>query len=217
VAQPVANGTGCDDGLYCTPVDQCLGGQCIGSGEPCADNGLYCDGVEYCTEDVAGYLCVSSGDPCAVPLVCNELNDVCDVSDITLNIPDTYGYAGIIAVELDNPLDFVSEVRLTVCDVDLRPWFAIDTAGCATTARSADFSCAITGLGGGCVQVDLTTAVAGLIDPGTGAIAQLNYTIAPNAPPADFADLNPGNITILDDTPASLAVTPLPGRVRAVE
>jgi hypothetical protein len=215
VAQPVTDGTLCDDGLYCTQVDECLGGQCIGSDDPCVDNGLFCDGVEYCTEDAGGYVCGSSGDPCA-PLTCDEVNDVCELSDVTLSTPDAFGYTGTIAIEIDNPLDAVSEVHLSVCDVDLRPWFAIDTAGCATTVRSSDFSCVITGLGGGCVQVDLTTAVAGLIAPGTGAIAQLTYTIAADAPPADYADLNPESITVLDDTAAPLAVTPQPGRVRAV-
>jgi hypothetical protein len=172
--------------------------------------------VEYCTEDTGGYLCGSSGDPCA-PLTCDEANDICTGGEVTLSIPDTYGYAGTVAVELDNPVDSVSEVHLNVCDVDLRPWFAIETAGCATTARSADFSCVIAGLGGGCVQVDLTTAVAGLIGPGSGAIAQLNYTIAANAPPGDFADLNPESITVLDAAAAVLSPTPQPGRVRAVE
>ena len=219
VAEPVADGTVCDDGLYCTQVDRCLGGLCIGSDDPCVDNGLYCDGVEYCEEDIGDYLCRSTGDPCDAALFCDELNDVCEVSDVTLAIPDAYGYSGTIAVELDNPLDYVSGMYLDVCDIDLRSWLQIDTVSCGTTARSSDFSCAVSDLGGGCVGVELTSSVAGVIEPGTGAVAVLNYTIDTNAPLTDYADVEPQNVSILDDgdPPVTLAVTPVPGRVRAVE
>ena len=54
-------------------------------------------------------------------------------------------------------------------------------------------------------------------DPDVAAIAQLNYTIDVNAPTTDFADLNPENIAIQDDTPVSLSVTPKPGVVGAAE
>ena len=48
-----ANTASCDDGLYCTQIDECQGGLCIGRDDPCLDNGDYCDGVEYCQEDVS--------------------------------------------------------------------------------------------------------------------------------------------------------------------
>ena len=214
------NNDPCDDGFYCTQVDECLGGQCIGSDDPCIDNGDFCDGVEYCEEDIADYICSSTGDPCDALLTCDDLGDVCDVSDVTLIIADAYGYSGTIDIELDNPLDYVSEVHLDVCDIDLRSWLHIDTASCSTTTRTSDFSCVISDLGVGCVRIDLTTAVSGLIDPSTTgpeAIAQLNYTIDLNASLVDYADLEPQNIDIQDDTPVSLSVTPVPGRARAVE
>jgi len=167
--------------------------------------------VEYCQESVGTYLCVSTGDPCT-PLTCDELGDVCDVSDITLIITDTFG-SGTIDIALDNDLDFISEVHLDVCDVDQRAWLHIDTASCSTTGRSSDFSCAISDLGGGCVLVDLTTAVAGLIDPGTGAIAQMNYTLDATAPPGESADLNTENVDIRDELGNPLTVTPVPGSI----
>jgi len=210
----------CDDSLYCTQTDECQDGQCIGSDDPCIDNGGYCDGVEYCGEDIADYICSSTGDPCDLALTCDDLNDVCDVSDVTLIIVDSFGYSGTIDIQLDNPLDYVSEVHLDVCDMDLRSWLHIDTESCSVTTRTSDFSCAISDLGGGCVRIDLTTTVSGLIDPsitGPEAIAQLNYTIDANASLVDYADLEPQNIDIQDDTPVSLSVTPVPGRARAVE
>ena len=212
-----ANTAPCDDGLYCTQIDECQGGLCIGRDDPCLDNGDYCDGVEYCQEDVADFICNSTGDPCDVTLTCNEAADVCDVSDVTVIVADASGYAGTIDITLDNTLDFVGEVHLDVCDRDQRPWLTISTASCSTTTRSSDFSCAVTDSGGGCVRVDLTTAVSGLIFPGTGAIARLTYTIDASTVPGDFADLTPENSDIRDETAASLTVTPKAGRVGALE
>jgi hypothetical protein len=191
----------------------------VGSDDPCVDNGDFCDGVEYCQEDGGSYLCVSTGDPCVLPLTCDELNDECTGSDVSLIIVDAYGYSGTIDIALDNG-DSVSEVHVDVCDVDQRAWLHIGTSSCSTTARSSDFSCAISDLGSGCVRVALTSTVSGVIDPGTGAIAVLNYTIDAGAPLTDYADVRPQNYSVLDDTiptTVSLSVTPMPGRIRAVE
>ena len=65
--------------------------------------------------------------------------------------------------------------------------------------------------------MDLTTAVSGLILPGTGAIARLNYTIDPGTPPGDYADVTPENGDIRDDLGLSLEVTPKPGKVGTLE
>ena len=82
----------CDDGLFCTNVDSCQGGSCVGSGSPCpgpdgdadcsescdetnddcslydgdgasCDDGLYCTAVDSCLADV----CTGAGDPCPGP------------------------------------------------------------------------------------------------------------------------------------------------------
>ena len=139
------------------------------------------------------------------------------MSDVTVIVADASGYTGTIDIVLDNTLDFVGEVHLDVCDRDQRPWLTISTASCSTTTRSSDFSCTVTDSGGGCVRVDLTTAVSGLIFPGTGAIARLTYTIDASTVPGDFADLTPENSDIRDETAASLSVTPKAGRVGALE
>jgi hypothetical protein len=208
----------CDDGLYCTQVDECQGGRCIFWDDPCLDNASYCDGVEFCQEDGSSFTCNSTGDPCILPLTCDDVGGVCDVSDVTLIVTDTFGYSGTIPIELDNPLDVISEVHLDLCDVDLRPWLTIDTNSCSTTTRSSDFTCTITDLGGGCVGIDITTAISGTIAASTGPIAQITYTLDATASLTDYADLNLLNIDIKDDSviPVSVSVTPIPGRVRAV-
>jgi hypothetical protein len=173
--------------------------------------------VDYCDEGMDAYNGPSTGDPCGL-LTCDEFDDTCTGSDVALIIADAYGYSGTIAIELENASDYISEVHVDVCDVDQRVWLHIDTGSCSTTTRSSDFTCAVSDLGGGCVRVDLTS-VSGVIDLGTGAIAQLSYTIDANASQTDYADLTPQNIDIKDDspTPVSLSVTPIPGRVRSVE
>ena len=205
----------CDDGLYCTQIDECQGGLCIGWDDPCTDNGAYCDGLEYCQEEIGTFACNSTGNPCDAALLCDDLGDLCDVSDVTLIVTDTYGYSGTIPIELANPLDNISEVHLDLCDIDLRPWLTIDTNSCSTTTRSSDFTCTITNLGNGCAGIDITTAISGLIGVGTGPIAQITYTIDPTAPLTDVADVNPENIDIKDDGSISVSVTPQPGRVGA--
>ena len=156
----------CDDGLHCTQVDECQGGLCIGWDDPCLDNGDYCDGVEYCQEDALDFICRSTGDPCDTALSCDDIVDVCELSDVTLSVTDTYGYSGTIPIALDNPLDSISEVHLDLCDIDLRPWLTIDTSSCSITTRSSDFTCTITDLGGGCAGIDITTTVSGTIGVG---------------------------------------------------
>ena len=213
IAQPRSNGTTCDDGLFCTQSDACQAGQCRGSGDPCLDDGQYCNGVEYCQEATGDFLCNSTGDPCVPSLTCDESADECTGSDVTLAVATVFGSSSI-DIELENVLDAVSVVHVDICDADLRPWLHMVTSGCSTTPRTSDFSCAISDLGGGCVGVDLSSAVSGLIDPGTGAIAQVGYTIDPGAPLGDFPDLVPENNDVIDDTSVPLLITPLPGTLR---
>ena len=208
------NTAACDDGLYCTQIDVCQNGQCIGSDDPCVDNKDYCDGEEYCQEDIVDYLCTSTGNPCGA-LTCDEVDDTCDGSDVTLIIADSYGYEGTIDIELENT-SLVSEVHVDICDVNQRAWLQIETDSCSTTTRSSDFNCVISNLGNGCVGVDLTTTVDGLIDLGNGVIAQLGYALDGNAPYGDFAHLACENSDVKDDTPASLSVTPKGGEVGVV-
>ena len=74
-------------------------------------------------------------------------------SDVTLSIASAVGYSGTIDIELDNALDLVSEVRVEVCDADLRPWLHIASDNCTTTTRSSDFVCAASAAGAGFADV----------------------------------------------------------------
>src|SRR6185436_5834405 len=111
---PDANGTACDDGVFCTGADSCLSGICAAhTGNPCpgpdgdpncaescneaadnctapdangsaCDDGLFCTGAETC---LAG-TCVHMGNPCAGPdgdadcaESCNEAVDDCLAPD----------------------------------------------------------------------------------------------------------------------------------------
>ena len=90
---------------------------------------------------------------------------------------------------------------------------------CTLTARTpdADFNCALTDIGNGCVEVHITQVDSVTIAAGTGAIAQLSYTLDANAPSGEFADLNPEAIEVKDELDNLLTVTPVPGRIGAVE
>ena len=183
----------------------------MGSDDPCLDNGDYCDGLEYCEEGSGIYICSSTGDPCGT-LSCDEIDDTCTDSDVTLIIADAYGYSGTIYLELEND-DEVSEVYVEVCDADKRAWLNINTEICYTTTRSHDFSCWIYEPDGeGCVAVELKAD--GWIEPGIGSIVKLSYTIDPTATSGDFADLYLTNIDVQGST---MLVTPKPGVVGLCE
>ncbi len=51
VCGDVDNGADCDDGLFCTADDSCLGGTCIGSGDPCPGPDEDANCSESCDED----------------------------------------------------------------------------------------------------------------------------------------------------------------------
>jgi hypothetical protein len=206
---PVINGTECDDSKFCTENDVCQNGVCMGFSNPCQDNENYCDGVEFCKEDIDDYLCTSAGNPCE-PLSCQEFDDFCEGSTVTLTIGDVYGHSGIIQIILENDFDYISEAHFDVCNADQYAWLWIDATSCHTWPSSVN--CGISDLGDGCVRIDLVAA-PNVIDPSTGIITELNYAIEANLFPADSANLVIRNINILDDNAVSLSVSPKPGKV----
>jgi hypothetical protein len=72
-AVPAGDGTPCDDQAFCTLLDQCIGGVCNGTGDPCfggAECARTCDeGSDSCLS-AAGTACTSDGNPCT--------DDTCD-------------------------------------------------------------------------------------------------------------------------------------------
>ena len=65
-AKPVPDGSPCDDSLFCTTMDSCASGKCIGSGTPCGASCQTCNEVSDECEVDAGYclignICVAAG------------------------------------------------------------------------------------------------------------------------------------------------------------
>ena len=87
---PVADGTACDDGLFCTQTDSCQSGVCTGSGDPCS-SGVQCSNVcveedDSCTAP-AGSPCDLDADLCTLDLCDGSGN--CDfIQDVTCTAPD---------------------------------------------------------------------------------------------------------------------------------
>lgn len=81
-AEPVADGTSCDDGLYCTVEDECVSGVCGGVDRVCGGPVSACN-TRGCNEDSDA--CedepVANGSPCNDGSVCTEgeacVNGVC--------------------------------------------------------------------------------------------------------------------------------------------
>ncbi len=129
---PVAAGTSCEDGLFCTSAsgaagdaDACDGtGACAGQAVQC-DDGLFCTGVESCDEGANA--CVSSGDPCPATEcnTCQEDTDSCfdpagsacgSDKDTTCDNPDTCDGAGTCESNIESP-GFVCREATGPCDV----------------------------------------------------------------------------------------------------
>jgi hypothetical protein len=74
------NTDSCDDGLYCTVTDTCIGGTCQGSGNPCAGGPECADTCDELTDgcnDPAANPCTDDGNPCT--------DDICDGSGSCLH------------------------------------------------------------------------------------------------------------------------------------
>ncbi len=72
VAQPVSDGTTCDDGAFCTVMDSCSAGTCGGTMRDCSSAGDQCNsGVCNETSDACEPSPVSDGTSCDDNLFCN--------------------------------------------------------------------------------------------------------------------------------------------------
>lgn len=85
---PVAEGTACDDGIFCNGIDTCsAAGICIHPGNPCPDDEIFCNGDEVCDEDSDA--CIHTGNPCPSEThICIEETDVCEplIPEVTLQL-----------------------------------------------------------------------------------------------------------------------------------
>ncbi len=67
------NGTGCDDTLFCTDVDECSGGVCAGAGDPCTQGDQCSDACNEAADDCFD----DAGTPCDDANTCT-VDDQCD-------------------------------------------------------------------------------------------------------------------------------------------
>lgn len=67
-----ADGTSCDDGIFCNGADTCAGGECVHAGDPCL-------GGDACAD-----VCNESADSCLVPAAtpCRAAADACDPVEV---------------------------------------------------------------------------------------------------------------------------------------
>ena len=92
LANHAADGSSCDDGVFCNGAETCAGGVCRAGSDPCpgqlcdegnasclsclvdgdCDDGWFCNGTEFCLDGT----CQLGSDPCP-GLVCNEARDEC--------------------------------------------------------------------------------------------------------------------------------------------
>ncbi|MEO8846629.1 MAG: glycine-rich protein [Kofleriaceae bacterium] len=73
-AWTAANGTTCDDGLFCTTDDRCNAGVCAGVARTC-DDGIACDGAEICDETKGA--CTAGISTCGGAGLCDPTADTC--------------------------------------------------------------------------------------------------------------------------------------------
>jgi hypothetical protein len=63
------NPADCDDGEFCTGIEDCVDNQCVPGTPPDCSDGTFCNGEEICQ---AGVGCISPGNPCPSPGTCDE-------------------------------------------------------------------------------------------------------------------------------------------------
>ncbi len=208
----------------CPPASICdeVSGECLCSTDADCDDGLFCNGVETCGSfsgtcdinfnfqtDYPCLDCVPNFDECD----CNEMTDSCQ--PVTLTVGSGAGLPGTIdnpvVVSLDTLFVEISTIQMDVCDPEDT---LLTCSGCQVAGRTpAAFSCVAVEQPDGCCRVvllDLSLSGA-LIEPGTGPVLTLNYTVDPAAPLGGCRLLDPQNMAVATSPPLPLAVDPTPG------
>jgi len=209
----LANGTSCDDDLWCNGKDICSSGICQHLGDPCArgsicsnvcdeqttscvapsgttcDDGVFCNGVDTC--DGKGS-CVSSGDPCASGAECNnsctEVIRSCQVAD------GTSCTAGLDCKEVTASCASGQCVVATASNCTLLPAIDNDVVHAETDHSSKGQRTAVIAgvVGGGCFALVVAGAVIAFIIVKKGKRSSaLPEKISDVESNADFGDNRP--------------------------
>ncbi|GAF68425.1 unnamed protein product, partial [marine sediment metagenome] len=150
-AEPVEDGTPCDDGLFCTGRDTCRDGVCERGAFPCppgygchedtdtcgpcvtdehCDDGLFCNGVETCTNSI----CRPGVFPCAPGEICDESTDSCGPC-----VNDAQCDDGLFCNGVETCVEGVCEAGLFPCAVGEGCDESTDSCGpCVTDAQCDD-------------------------------------------------------------------------------
>jgi hypothetical protein len=173
----------------------------------CTFKGLCAVGGELCSpttqSDDCSMKCDGTGIGCQVDGDCK----VCSISENPCS--DDSNCAGACSLTGNPCFDDTDCLQLP------SPQTCIGSEGtCVDTGAVCD-SCSNFDLGNGCVGVEISsTFPLDLIEAGTGAIAEINYTVDPVTIPAEnYADLVPQSSDVKDRDALTLLVTPQPGRL----
>ena len=137
VSGPALDDTACDDGLFCTAVDACKSGSCVGSGSPCPDNVCITQSCDE-TNDKCVVDAVNNGVSCGAAQTCSSdgtcvsdsncsttCNPQCTGTNATCDLP-CHGADSCDTTCLDNQ----------ICNVDCH-----DTDSCEATCNGANSDC----------------------------------------------------------------------------
>lgn len=157
----------CDDGLFCTVEDSCVGGKCVGTDRECDDDGLFCT-AEKCDDDIDE--CVSSdGDPCDEREVCSEDLDVCLPPAGPCDISITPEDAALVS---EQSLTFTAEVTGD-CLVDTVYEWSVDSDIESNIDQNGYY---VAGINTDCSE--LVTDVIRVTDTANGTSVEANVTVS---------------------------------------
>ena len=91
--QPINEGLGCDDGLFCTAVDTCVAGSCSGQTKDCSGFSDQCNQGE-CDDELDSCYAqpINEGLGCDDGLYCT-LNDTCQAGSCDAQVRDCSGFS----------------------------------------------------------------------------------------------------------------------------
>jgi hypothetical protein len=127
-------------------------------------------------------------------------------AQIILDIENGYGLPGqtnsLVSVNLNNPVDEISGVQVSICDVD----DYLYCTGCETTERTSGFLCVCSEVDG-CANVILLDLGGDVFARGSGPIFTLAYEVSPLAPLGECRVLHPESLNVADEN-----TVPIDGR-----
>ena len=111
------------------------------------------------------------------------------------------GSQNTITVSLENPMDKVKGVGLTICDEGNH----LSCKGCDPMGRASEFFCVSNEQKDGCAKIILYS-VGDLVEEGDGPILTISYKVSEGASSGQCIDLNPKDVSVSDENKKPLKV-----------